>query len=517
MKKLFIVPIMVLLAVGLIFINYANPESLGKPVKGGTLKCISATLPKVLGYPVEFTPTETIFTLPVLERLCEWDKNANYIPVLATSWESNPKALTFTWHLRKGVKFQDGTDWDAEALKWNFQILLDNKRLNDGEYVKSMEVVDKYTLRMNLTVYNWKMVESYGFHQMFSPTAFKKAGGNDIEKSKIWARMNAVGTGAFKISAYQRDTMIKYVRNENYWRKDMPYLDGMEVRLIADTVVASASLEAKEADVWLGANAVQNIIDLQKKGYKINKDPGMSMCLLPNSNDPKSILANKKVREAIEYAIDRPTLAQMLGQGLYESLTQISSKYSPAYVKGYDPRPFNPAKARKLLAEAGYPDGFKVKVLAADMSRDAISAIQSYLGNVGIVIEPDIADMGRFFGSVFGFGWKDLALAGHGNHPDGKELLIHFGPRPKTYMTGNIAKSSKFIALCNDSLALKYKKAADAAGALRLAVKQAGEDALVVPLYKTVNAAIMQPYVHSDNYTIHSIIWTAYDDWMEKH
>jgi peptide/nickel transport system substrate-binding protein len=144
-------------------------------------------------------------------------------------WGPDYKSITFT--LRKGVKFQDGTDWNAEACRWNFQMLLDTKRLTDGKYVKSFEVVDNYTFKMYLTEYNWLRFESYGFMQFISPTAFEKAGGGDMAKSKEWARLNAVGTGAFKISEFQRDTVIKYVKNDNYWRKGMPYLDGIEIHI----------------------------------------------------------------------------------------------------------------------------------------------------------------------------------------------------------------------------------------------------------------------------------------------
>ena len=486
------------------------------PVKGGVLRCVSGSLPKVLGYTPEFSPTETIYTLPVLERLCEWDNKGVLHPILAESWEGDPQALTITWHLRKGVKFHDGTDWNAEALRWNFQLLLDSKRLTDGKYVESLEVIDEYTLKMNLSEFHWLLFESYGFHQHISPTAFEGAGATDEERIQ-WARQNAVGTGAFTISHFQRDTILKYVKSDSYWREGMPYLDGIEVSCIPDPMIAAAKMEAGEADMWLAASSVQNILDLQEKGFKINWEFGMFMALLPNSNDPDSILANKKVREAIEYAINRPAIAELLGQGLYEPLTQLSSKNSPSYIEGYDPRPYNPEKARQLLAEAGVPEGFKVKVLCTDSARDAIAALQSFLGEVGIIVEPDVADFGRYFGAIFGTGWEDLALAGSGIHPDGKELYIHFGPEPVTYITGNIYKSPEFLAYCAAGLDTKYMSPAEAMPKIKDAIRQAGEDAMLCPLWRTCNTGILQPYVHSDYFTLHSIIWTSYDDWMENH
>jgi len=518
MKKYYIVLLTVLFAVGLVFAsNTAAVAAPDKPVRGGTLRCVARNLSRVLGYPAQFDTVDMIFSLPVLEKLVDWEKNAVFTPVLAESWEGDPEALTITWHLRKGVKFHDGTDWNAEALKWNFERIIEGRGRPSTDKVKSLEVVDEYTLVMHLSEFNWMMFEDFGFAQMISPTAFEKAGGGDMEKGKQWARMNPVGTGPFKVAEYKRDAYIKYIKNDNYWRQGMPYLDGIEIHALPDPMVAAAKLEAGEADMWLGVTDVPNILDLKEKGYKINWELGMSTCIIFDSNNPKSIFANKKVRDAIEYAIDRPAIAKMLGQGLYEPLFQLARAKSPTYIEGYNPRPYNPEKAKQLLAEAGYHNGFKTTMLALPPSRDAVSALKSYLGNIGIDVSADVADFGRYFGSVFGTGFKDMALSVYGNHPDGKEIFVHFGPNPATFRTGDIYKSPKFLSLCNEALSHKYMNAAEAKDKIKEAIKQAGEDAIAVPLWKTVNVAIMYPYVQSDYYTIHTIIWTPYDDFMEKH
>jgi len=511
MKKSFLIFLSVVLISGLIFSGCAK-----KGEVGGIMKCIRSTFPAVLGYPPEFFPVDSICMLPVIERLSEWDEKGNPTPVLAESWEGDPVNKTITWHLRKGVKFHDGTDWNAEACRWNFQLSLDTNSLPDGQFVKSMEVVDEYTLKMYLSEYTRLLIqENYSWEMMISPTAFEKAAGGDFEKGKEWARLNPVGTGPFKLAEFQRDNLIRYVRNDNYWRKDMPYLDGIELRWIPDPLTASAMMEAGEADMWHDVAAIQNIIDLENKGLKVNWGPGMFFAILPNSSDPNSIFANKKVREAIEYAIDRPAIANMLGFGKYEPLHQIAPSAWPGYVPGYDPRPYNPAKARELLTEAGYPTGFKTKLLGTDLARDALTALQTYLKDVGIDAEPDIADMGRYFGAVFGTGWSDLVLAASGINPSTTDLFIHFGPSPMTYRTGTIAKSPEYLALCDK--ALHTYDDAEYIKVIKEIVKQAGEDAMIIPLYRSAAVAVMQPYVHSDYFIIHGVIWTSYDDWMEEH
>ncbi len=479
------------------------------------MKCIRGNFPKVIGYTPEFFPTDSIFALPAIERLNEWDEHGNPIPVLAESWEDDPVNKTITWHLRKGVRFHDGTPWNAEAARWNFQIRLDKGALPDGQYVDSLEVVDEYTLKMHLNGYNRLLTqENYSWNMAISPTAFEKAGSTEEERIE-WARMNSVGTGPFKVVEFQRDNLIRYERNDDYWRPGMPYLDGIEVRFIPDPVTASAMMEAGEADVWQDVADVQSVLGLQEKGFKVNWGPGMFWALLPNSSDPESIYADRKVREAVEYAIDRPALAEMIGFGQYEPLHQIAPKDWPGYVPGYDPRPYNPDKARELLAEAGYADGFKTTLLATDMSRDAAVAIQADLGKVGIEVELDICDMARYAAAAFGIGWEGLIFAASGINPSTTDLFIHFGPSPMTYRTGTIAKSPEYLALCEE--ALHTYDNAEYIKVIQEIVKQAGEDAMIIPIYRSAQAVVMQPYAHTNYGLIHTVIWYAYEDWMEPH
>jgi ABC-type transport system substrate-binding protein len=491
-----------------------------EPVYGGIMRVIGGTFPSVVGYPPEFSPTDSIYALPCLERLCEWDEDGIQIPVLATSWDVDQDNLTITWYLREGVTFHDGTPWNAEACRWNFQLHIDGGRLPYGQFIDSLEVVDEYTLTMHLTYYTWYMIEQYGWVMMISPTAFENSGAT-LEERIDWARSNSVGTGPFQLVEFQRDVLLVYQANDNYWRDDMPYLDGIEARFIPDPVTCAAMMEAGEADMWIYAQAVQSILALEEMGLTVNRGTGLSgmfWSLLPNSNDPNSPLAIPEVRAAIEYAIDRPAIAQMLGYGEYEPLHQMASQYWPGYVEGYDPRPYDPAMAIQLLADAGYDFGeLELSIIATDAARDAVSALQAYLGDAGIVIVPDIADMGRYFASLFLTGWDDLALAASGINPDATDLFVHFGPNPMTFMTGNIYKSPEYLALCEQALGPEYADAFEAMDVIRAAVVQAGDDAMIIPLWRDMSVAVMQSYVHSDYFMIHGVIWTPYDTWMDPH
>jgi ABC-type transport system substrate-binding protein len=487
--------------------DYPPPS---KAVRGGILKMIRPTFLKDVGYPPEWAPIDTIYDLPVCERLIDWDEKGNVIPWLARSWDLDLKNNTVTFHLRKGVKFTDGTPFNAEAARWNFQLLLDTKSLIDGDLVKSVEALDEYTVRLNCTdITSWSPY-IYGWRQHISPTAYEKNGG------KEWARFNVVGTGPFKVVEFKRDNLYRLEKNPNYWRKGYPLLDGMEVRWVPDPVTASMMMETKDADDWMDISNVTQIVDLEKKGFKINWGPGMFWALLPaNAKDPKSPYVNKKVREAVEYAIDRQAIAKSIGLGKFEPMIQVVPSKSEAFNKGYNPRPYNPEKAKQLLAEAGYPNGLETKLLAMDTQKDAAVALKGYLDAAGFNVNIDICDMGRYFAAVFSpAGWTDLVLAASGINPDATDLFVHFGPRPWTYRFGFIAKSPEFLAACEKAL-----KTYDPAGfkiALQQAVKQASEDAMIIPLWRSAQAGVLQPWVYSDYVKIHTVVWYAHQDWMEK-
>jgi ABC-type transport system substrate-binding protein len=508
MKRLLFITLALILISLPAFASCGDGEEAG--TTGGTLKCISPSIPSNLGYAPEKWPVDNYLMLPVIERLAEWDENGNMIPVLTTGWDIDANAKTITWHLREGIKFHDGTDFNAEAVKWNFQLGIDTNSLTDGQYVDSMEVVDEHTLTMHLNSFSWMMIENYGLMSPISPTAYMNSGATEEERIE-WARANAVGTGPFTVSDFKRDDHISFVKNPNYWQEGKPYLDAIEIRFIADPMVAAATMEAGEADMWMGANTPQNILDLQEQGLLINWGPGMFYSLLPESSNPDSPLSIKGVREAIEYALDRDAIAEMIGQGLYEPLYQMASSTWPGYVEGYNPRPYNPDKARELLAEAG------LKIMATSAGADAVAAMQSYLGEVGITIEPDIADMGRYFGSVFGTGWSDLVYTASGINPSTTDLYIHFGPSPMTFRTGTFYKSPEYLALCAEALDPMYTSVTAALPKIKEAIRQAGEDAMIVPLWRSVEACIMQTYVHSEYPKIHGIMWSPEDDWMDPH
>jgi peptide/nickel transport system substrate-binding protein len=504
----------------------------GQPVSGGTLRLIAGAIPKNIGYPPEKAPNDTFQMAPAVERLCEWGSTkGELVPVLATSWESDHAANTITYHLRQGVKFSDGTDFNAEAVRWNVQLQIDNRSGTGTNLIESMEVKDEYTIVMHMISFDWQTVQQLGLTQPISPTAFTTAGGTvsaddtsdeAVEARKAWARLNVVGTGAFTVSEFVRDDHITFVKNPNYWQEGKPYLDKIIMMAIPDPMVASAKLQAGEADMWADTSSMNDILQLKEKNFKLVPGPGMFQVMLFSDVDPNSPLSNILVRQAITCALDRPTIAQTLGQGYYEPLIQMAPKDRVGYIPGYDPYPYSIDKAKQLLEQAGFGNGFTLKIMgwAAGNTADAMALFKYQLGLAGITVEPDMADTGRYFNALFGGaqgGWDGLCYTASGINPDGSDLYTHYGPNPLTFRTPNIYKSEVFIELCNAATDPKYTTAAEAAAAIAAADKQAIEDALYIPLFRTYEASVVWPYVHTEYPTIHGIIWHPENEWMEPH
>ncbi len=196
---------------------------------------------------------------------------------------------------------------------------------------------------------------------------------------------------------------MTWVKNPNYWRKGRPYLDGIEVKFIPESVTARQMLEAKQADVW--AAPPKDMVELVKKGFKKQASwPALGMAIWPNTANAKSKWQDKRLREALEYAIDKEAVAKALGFGEFKPLKSLPPAGEWGYDPTYNPRPYNPAKAKQLLAEAGYPNGLKAKLLVffTPDARDAGTALKQYLDAAGFQIDLDVADPGRFFGTVYG-------------------------------------------------------------------------------------------------------------------
>jgi ABC-type transport system substrate-binding protein len=249
---------------------------------------------------------------------------------------------------------------------------------------------------------------------MISPTAFEKNG-------QAWAEKNPVGTGPFQFASWQRDVAIKFKRFDGYW-DGKPFLDGIEFRKVADLV--ASIMVFKSGGMHIISAGAQDTKDLEKEGrYNIVIPPeGQVTAFAPNSKDPKSPFADIRVRQAFSYAIDAGAIIDAFGYGYWKPLNQWAPPGSIAYnpnVVGY---PYNPKKAKELLAAAGYPNGFKTTLHFYNLSAgyiDEMTVFQRQLKQVGIDATLDPLQRPKYSEMASqGKGWDGVVRTQGASKPD---------------------------------------------------------------------------------------------------
>jgi peptide/nickel transport system substrate-binding protein len=485
-----------------------------KPRYGGTLRISDRVDEPLIGYPPKMSkPVALRQAAPAIETLLRNDKTGRLVPWLATGFKEDSKTKTITLTLRKGVKFHDGTDFNAEAVKWNLDQSIAAHAAGTDK-LKSIDAIDNYTVQLNLT--SWDSTVSSNLAQflgmMISPTAYKKNG-------EDWCQNNPVGTGPFQIVSRQKDVHTSYKKFDGYWQKGKPYVDRIEFLSIADTLIRELSLKKGEVDVIM-APSLKNLEAFQKDGYVTIRVPAAAgaRVLVPDSARSKSPFANLKVRQAAQYAIDSDAIVKSIFSGYNESANQEIYKGHWAYntkVVGY---PYNPAKARQLLAEAGYPNGFKTKLtyMTTAENDQVFTAVQGYLKAVGIDAELDVAQVGKWNSVITGTPWEGLWMGISSGSPDPVTLLVQF------YAGTNPAFSQMLVPE-------DYSRAVqNAVGAPDFKTKQkwtreamkllTDKYALMLMVYYQWSFAVGQSYVrdHGILQSANTVQWTPETVWLAK-
>jgi peptide/nickel transport system substrate-binding protein len=351
-----------------------------QPQSGGIFKVIIRTNSNVFGYPPRMVGAAKDYAPPFFDHLLSVGDDGKYQPGLALSWDVSSDGKAIIFKLRQGVTFHDGTPFNAQAVKSNVDNLIPpNAKTLSG--ITSVDVVDDYTVKLNLPAYNNLILHHFATNPatyMYSSEALKKNGAD-------WAATHPVGTGPFMLKEFQPNVSLTLVKNPNYWQKGLPYLDGIAITQVTNPMTQMLTLKAGQAHAIY---AVQEAAaQLRDEGYPWQSAPG-TVWVMNFDTKNSEIFSKPQVRQAIEYAIDKEAICSGPGQGLYKPVYQIVSSDYPAYNPACPPRKYNPAKAKKLLAEAGYPTGFSFKVFMLDTSwKDGWIAIQSYLDKVGIKME----------------------------------------------------------------------------------------------------------------------------------
>ncbi|HBY57962.1 MAG TPA: ABC transporter substrate-binding protein [Candidatus Atribacteria bacterium] len=422
-SKLFLV---LLLTVGLVF------SVVGAASAGSTLVFGSSGDAARLD-PGDVTDGESIQRMDnIFEGLVEYKEGSTEIqPCLATSWETSEDGKEIIFHLRKGVKFHDGTDFNADAVVFSFARQYDpNHPYNQyGEWaywgymfsdIEKVEKLDDYTVKIVLKNINASIMTSLA---MFTVNIVSPA---NAEKYKEDAFKYPCGTGPFKFVEWVKDDHITLEANENYWR-ERAKLDKLIFKVIPDPSARLMALEVGEVQGIEYPNPADFDRIKANKDLVLMSEPGMNIGYMAmntgygyidaNKNGVRDLdteplvktpgyfepLTKKKVRQAINMAIDK----QSIVDNIYMGTAVVAKNGMPPFMLGYNDDivdyPYDPERAKELLAEAGYPDGFEVTLYVMPVSRPYMfdppkigEAIQSYLAAVGIKVNFYQVDWGTY-------------------------------------------------------------------------------------------------------------------------
>jgi len=498
-----------------------------QPVYGGTLRVITPMDPTVLGYPAESAGRATYFQYCVLERLIVyapdvWETQA-YEPVLCTAWKYENDMKSWTFDLRKDVKFHDGTPWNAEALRWNFQLRVDAGNSSTFNDTESINVLDNYTLQINFkepkATFEVELATGIYF---ISPTAFENAGAT-FDERKEWAMQHPVGTGPFKLVESVIGSHVYFERFDDYWR-GKPYLDAVHYLIVPDATVSKAMMEAGEADVYAYSEFKETVEMGKMDGFYDRYCPRHTPeGIWPSARDPESIYYDKRVREALEYAIDREPIvkAMALGSTEVKVMYQAPIEGDPAYRANFG-RKYDPDKAKTLLTVAGYPNGFETTIYVRSITArwgDMAVMLQAMLEQVGIKANIEFISPGQYMGYLL-FGWppSTLLISGIPNEPISTFVAARdyaCTPPGMPKWNASTVTTPKMCELWN---ALKAATTKEAAVAAYVALSyQAMDDAVGIYTMDWPDTAVFADYVHSDWIAYSTKVWNADQCWMEKH
>jgi peptide/nickel transport system substrate-binding protein len=313
---------------------------------------------------------------------------------LATSWTSNATASAWTFQLRPGVSFTDGTPFNADAVIYNLDRYLNKKSphfdaaasaqaaLSLGG-IKSYKKITDTSLEIDTNGPYSHLPEDLIFIYMASPTALQKYGNTGFAE-------HPVGTGPFIFSSETRGQQATFTANPHYWN-GTPKISKLVLKPIPDASARLAALRSGEVN-WIEAPGPDDIASLKSSGYQIftNGYDHVWPWILDMSKKP---LNDVRVREAMNYAIDRKTMASALLQGTADPAYQLAPRASLAYQSANDVFSYDPAKAKSLLAAAGYPNGFSMSLSyptsgSGNMEPGPMNQeLQSDLAKVGIKVK----------------------------------------------------------------------------------------------------------------------------------
>ena len=400
--------------------------------------------------------------IQIYENLVKFGDNSMDVePQLAESWTVSEDGLTWTFKLRRGVKFHDGTDFNSQAVYDSFARIIDKDHPFHGygkwkylslslKYVTKITQVDDYTISLTTQMPYAPLINNLAL--WLCPIVSPKA----MAEYKEQIGNHPVGTGPFKFKEWVKDDQITLVRNEDYW-KGAPKLKKIVIKSIPETATRLMALQSGTIDIADDLDPDSISLVKKNKNLVVKENASVNVGYIA-MNTSKPYLADPRVRQAISHAVDKDVLIQALFQGL---AVNAKNPFAPSIWSYNDEVPayeYNPAKAQALLAEAGFDKNQVIELWAMPVSRaympDPVKTaemVQAYLSAIGVKCKIVRYDWGTYLKKTSN-GEHDLCMLGWlGGNADPDNFLYGLlsADTAKTPGASNVAiwKNAEFTDL----------------------------------------------------------------------
>ncbi|UCH26576.1 MAG: ABC transporter substrate-binding protein [Trueperaceae bacterium] len=350
----------------------------------------------------------------VFEGLVRFDRDGNIVPALAESWTVSDDGLEWTFTIREGVMFHDGTPLTIDDIIAKFERARDpdSGHTHTAYYAPIAEISGSG----NTVTFSLAQASSSLLYNLARPdSVIYPAAKADTQRSQ------PIGTGPFRFVEYIEGSEVRLERFEDYYLDGVPYLDSAVFRIIGDPNTRFAALQAGDIDLIGVALSPEQFLQVQSDPNLKGSEGTATTEITLAMNNSRGPLANKLVRQAITHAIDKEAIVNgaMFGLG-----TVIGTHMSPAesyYIDLSNTYPYDPERARALLAEAGYSDGFTINFELPEpynIERRSGQVIAQQLSEVGIDVELSVVEWGTWIQRIFLGGDYDMTIIGHSEPRD---------------------------------------------------------------------------------------------------
>jgi peptide/nickel transport system substrate-binding protein len=389
----------------------------------------------------------------IFDDLLDRDEHLNVTPGLAESWQI-PDPLTYIFHIRHGVRFQDGRPLTSRDVKWTFDSLLQGRirstRAAAYRFVDHLEAPDDYTVIFHLK-------------EPFSPLLWNLSDGamGIVPYGSLTEMASApIGSGPFRFVSAEPDKEVVLARNESYWGQKAG-VERLRFTVVPDTTTRALELRKGSADIASNALTSDMVLALEKEpNLEVEHAPGTVLSYLAfNLRDP--ILRDVRVRQAFAYAIDRRPMIEYLWRGFAQPAASLLPPQSWAYDPDVPKYEFAPDKANKILDEAGYPaiKGVRfhvtMKTSTEETTRLMAAVLQQQLRAVGIVLDIRTFEFATFFADVTSGAYQVYSLrwVGGNEDPDIFEYAFHSDKFPAHGANRSYYVNPRIDALINQGRA----------------------------------------------------------------